>query len=75
MVIVDPEIVTHPLTENDEILMLSCDGIFDVMSNEEVAAFIDRSLRSGVRIGQLANSLVQEAVRLGGTDDITCRSH
>ena len=71
VVIVDPEIVVHPLTPHDELMMLSCDGIFDVMSYEEVAAFLDETMKSGVRIGQLASALVQEAVRLGGTDDIT----
>lgn len=35
-VLADPELCTHQLTEKDEFVLLACDGIYDVMSNEQV---------------------------------------
>lgn len=39
-----PDVVVHELTPDDEFLVLACDGIWDVMSNEQVVSFISRSL-------------------------------
>jgi serine/threonine protein phosphatase PrpC len=39
----DPEIVTHELRgEEDLYLVIASDGLWDVMSNEEVARFVIR---------------------------------
>jgi hypothetical protein len=38
----DPEITTHALTPDDQYLILASDGLWDVMSNEEVGTFITR---------------------------------
>lgn len=39
----DPEITNHVLTPEDQFLILASDGLWDVMSNEEVGSFISRS--------------------------------
>eukprot|EP00992_Anisonema_acinus_P001161 TRINITY_DN10397_c0_g1_i1.p1 TRINITY_DN10397_c0_g1~~TRINITY_DN10397_c0_g1_i1.p1 ORF type:complete len:295 (+),score=38.11 TRINITY_DN10397_c0_g1_i1:63-947(+) len=39
-----PDVVTHNLTTQDEFLILACDGIWDVMSNEEVVNFVRQRL-------------------------------
>lgn len=31
----EPDFVIHERTDNDEMLLLACDGLWDVMSNEE----------------------------------------
>jgi serine/threonine protein phosphatase PrpC len=38
----DPEITTHSLSPEDQYLILASDGLWDVMSNEEVGTFITR---------------------------------
>ena len=40
----EPDIETNERHETDEFLFLACDGIFDVMTNEEVIAYISRQL-------------------------------
>ena len=69
----EPEVAHYPLTADDEMMMLSCDGIFDVMNNNEVAQFLDGLLKKekGRSPAKWANALVDEAVNRGGTDDIT----
>ncbi|XP_059298597.1 probable protein phosphatase 2C 33 isoform X1 [Lycium ferocissimum] len=54
-----PEISYRPLTENDQFIVLATDGIWDVLSNEEVINIVaSASLRSFA-----ARSLVEAAVR------------
>lgn len=45
-VIATPEIRQMALSQNDEFLVLGCDGIFDVLSNEEVVKVARATLRS-----------------------------
>ena len=40
----EPDIETNERQETDEFLFLACDGIFDVMTNEDVIAYISRQL-------------------------------
>ncbi|KAG0169302.1 Protein phosphatase 2C 2 [Apophysomyces sp. BC1034] len=40
----DPDIVEHRITENDEFLVLACDGIWDCMTNQLVVDFIREEL-------------------------------
>eukprot|EP00755_Sulcionema_specki_P019163 Sspe_Gene.68738::Locus_40526_Transcript_2_2_Confidence_0.667_Length_1275::g.68738::m.68738/K14803/PTC2_3; protein phosphatase PTC2/3 len=46
----EPEVVATRLLPEDEFLVLACDGIWDVMSNEAVVAFISERLQ---KAGQL----------------------
>lgn len=39
-----PDVVVHQITEEDEFLVLACDGIWDVMSNDELVAFVRQRL-------------------------------
>lgn len=42
----DPEITLHTITPDDQYIILASDGLWDVMSNEEVGTFITRYLPS-----------------------------
>jgi len=45
LVISEPEIVTGTLNEQtDEFVVLACDGLYDVMSNDEIVSFIHKAL-------------------------------
>ena len=35
LVIAEPEVVCFDLEDGDEFLLLACDGLFDVMTNQE----------------------------------------
>eukprot|EP00906_Rhabdomonas_costata_P021573 RCo031304 len=39
-----PDVIVHKLTPEDEFLVLACDGVWDVMSNEDVMAFVRHQL-------------------------------
>jgi protein phosphatase 2C family protein 2/3 len=39
-----PDVTSIDLTEEDEFLILACDGIWDVMSNEDVCMFVRKEL-------------------------------
>lgn len=40
LVIAEPDIQTVSLTENDQFVLLACDGLYDVFTNEEVVSFV-----------------------------------
>ena len=80
----DPEIVIHSLTTDDQYIILASDGLWDVMSNEEVGTFITRLAISLLDFGDIASRISQrnefqhlardlcdEAILLGSSDNIT----
>ena len=48
MVTANPEIRTMELTPNDEFLILACDGIWDVLTNQEAVEFVRSRLLQGM---------------------------
>ena len=55
----EPEITVHDREfDHDEFLLLACDGIFDVMSNEEVAAFVHRHLKTSDNLEIISSKLI-----------------
>ncbi|XP_026193565.1 protein phosphatase 1F [Cyclospora cayetanensis] len=71
LVISNPTVHVHTLHfDRDAFLVLASDGIFDVLSDEEVVKLIfSRLPRTPAEASQL---VVDEAVARGGTDDKTC---
>eukprot|EP00736_Rhodelphis_marinus_P001046 Rmarinus@m.5653 len=64
-----PEIVTHRLGEEDEFLILACDGLWDVVENQEAVDFV-KSLRTEDP-SIMSRSLCEFALQRGSTDNIT----
>lgn len=54
-----PHVFHSRLTEHDEFIVLATDGVWDVMSNEEVASIVERAELKGAA----AKSVVDAAVR------------
>ena len=42
-----PEIIQTPLEPRDEFVVLACDGIWDVMTNEQVVSVVKEKLAQG----------------------------
>ncbi|CAJ1838780.1 unnamed protein product [Sphenostylis stenocarpa] len=63
-----PEISFHRLTEKDEFLVLATDGIWDVLSNEEVVDIVASNPRSTA-----ARALVESAVQAWRTKFPFCK--
>jgi serine/threonine protein phosphatase PrpC len=51
-------------------LILACDGVWDVMNNEDSVAVVLRHADEGAEIA--ARALATEAYRLGSQDNISC---
>ncbi|OWM80022.1 probable protein phosphatase 2C 2 isoform X2 [Punica granatum] len=67
----DPEFQQVVLTEEDEFLVLGCDGIWDVMSSQHAVNIVRRGLRRHDNPEQSARDLVKESLRLGAHDNLT----
>ncbi|XP_050372663.1 probable protein phosphatase 2C 13 [Argentina anserina] len=69
--IAEPDVQQIMLTEDDEFLILSCDGIWDVMSSQYAVSLVRRELRKHNDPQQCARELVKEALRLYASDNLT----
>ncbi|XP_072996613.1 probable protein phosphatase 2C 2 [Typha latifolia] len=69
--IAEPEFRQAVLTEDDEFLIIGCDGIWDVMSSQDAVNIVRRGLRRHDDPEQCAGELVMEALRLSTFDNLT----
>eukprot|EP01129_Flabellula_baltica_P004605 TRINITY_DN1612_c0_g2_i1.p1 TRINITY_DN1612_c0_g2~~TRINITY_DN1612_c0_g2_i1.p1 ORF type:complete len:553 (+),score=115.18 TRINITY_DN1612_c0_g2_i1:2-1660(+) len=69
IVIPDPEMNTYTLTPEDRFLVIASDGIWDVMSNDDVISYIRK--RMFVNRDCIADLLTEKAKNLGSNDNIT----
>ena len=74
-----PEIVKETLTEEDEFIILGCDGVFELLSNQQVVNFVRFRLKAGMEPRMIVESLLDECCSkdpqktLGrGTDNESC---
>lgn len=72
LVIATPELVTCDLTDGDEFLIIACDGLWDVFTNQAAVDYVHAKLKlypdQGLKVTTL---LAQEAIKLGSQDNIT----
>ncbi|KAL5561070.1 hypothetical protein UlMin_030817 [Ulmus minor] len=69
--IAEPEFKQMVLTDDDEFLIIGCDGIWDHMSSQHAVNLVRRGLRRHDDPGQCARDLVMEALRLNTIDNLT----
>lgn len=69
--IAEPEFRQAFLTEDDEFLIMGCDGIWDVMSSQHAVSVVRRGLRRHDDPEQCARDLVMEALRRHTVDNLT----
>ncbi|WOL06701.1 hypothetical protein Cni_G15435 [Canna indica] len=69
--IAEPEFRQAILTEDDEFLIIGCDGIWDVMSSQYAVSIVRRGLRRHDDPERCARELVMEALRLNTFDNLT----
>ncbi|XP_060174653.1 probable protein phosphatase 2C 47 isoform X2 [Lycium barbarum] len=69
--IAEPEFRQILLSEDDEFLIIGCDGIWDVMSSQQAVNLVRRGLRRHDDPEQCAKDLVMEALRLNTFDNLT----
>ncbi|XVF38936.1 hypothetical protein REPUB_Repub20aG0145600 [Reevesia pubescens] len=69
--IAEPDVRQIVLTEEDEFLIIGCDGIWDVMSSQFAVSLVRRGLRRHDDPEECARELVNEASRLNSSDNLT----
>nr|VDD58065.1 unnamed protein product [Brassica oleracea] len=67
----EPEIKQITLTEEDEFLVIGCDGIWDVLTSQEAVSVVKRGLNRHGDPTRCARELVMEALRLNTFDNLT----
>jgi serine/threonine protein phosphatase PrpC len=69
----EPEVTAVMLHEDDEFLILACDGLWDVMTSQQAVNFVRRFLAVRSRDVQAASSaLVSKAIALNTVDNVSC---
>ncbi|KAL5213882.1 hypothetical protein ABZP36_003034 [Zizania latifolia] len=69
-----PEIRFEQITDDTEFLVIACDGVWDVMSNQAVVDFVNRSIRhGGLELPIICQNLLDEAItsRPASMDNMT----
>lgn len=72
-----PDIYRYKLDKNDKFCILACDGVWDVLSSQDVVNFIlincyDKSLKTRInKHYNIATQLGEYAIKMGSTDNIT----
>nr|GEV39353.1 probable protein phosphatase 2C 47 [Tanacetum cinerariifolium] len=69
--IAEPEMTQMVLTKDDEIMIIGCDGIWDVMSNEEAASLVRKQLMQHNDPQQCATELINQALHLHPSDNLS----
>ena len=64
-IIQKPDVFTYTITDKDDFAIIACDGLWDVMSNQDVINFVHNNPQNTVR------KLGSEALRRGTTDNIS----
>ncbi|XP_058974545.1 protein phosphatase 1B isoform X2 [Musca domestica] len=67
----EPEIFCQPRQDTDEFLVLACDGIWDVMSNEDVCSFVHSRLKISSDLVNIANEVVDTCLHKGSRDNMS----
>ena len=71
--IAEPEItVTKRSPDSDLFLVLACDGVWDVMTNQECSNFVHQALKSTSDLSELCSKLLFRCLEKGSTDNMSC---
>lgn len=54
----EPEVYVIERSEDDEFVLLACDGVYDVMINEEIATYIHHQLELTDKLVQICSNLI-----------------
>lgn len=58
-------------SQDDECLILCCDGIWDVMTNEQVHEFVSAHLKGGYKVGEICERLMDDCLMKNSKDNMS----
>ncbi|TFK27738.1 PP2C-domain-containing protein [Coprinopsis marcescibilis] len=53
----DPDVTCHEITEEDEFLVVACDGIWDCLSSQQVVDFVRAQVAEGKELQEISEAL------------------
>lgn len=62
MITAEPDIIRHTIAAEDEFMIIACDGIWDVMENQEAVDFVRQRLKPGVDPVTVAEEMMDECI-------------
>ncbi|KAJ0397883.1 hypothetical protein ATCC90586_006469 [Pythium insidiosum] len=66
-----PDLMELTLSNDDEFLVLGCDGLFEVMQPQQVVDFVRAKLELHGEVQHACEELVSYAISIGSTDNVT----
>jgi len=57
-----PDVNIHEITEDDEFLVVACDGIWDCMSSQAVIEFVRRGIVAGQELHQICENIMDNCL-------------
>lgn len=66
-----PDVCEIERLDEDEFLVLACDGVWDVMKPPHVASFVRDQLKAGCKHKQVAENLLTHCLQLSSKDNIS----
>lgn len=68
----DPEIEELEITPEDEFVVLACDGIWDVLSNQQVVNFVREQIGLGLPLGTICEKLMDRCLASDSSNGVGC---
>jgi len=67
----EPEIYVEERSDKDEFVVLACDGIWDVMSNDELKDFIRHKMKLTTNLVDISNDVLDACLHKGSRDNMS----
>jgi len=68
---VKPDISVSERRASDQFIILACDGIWDVMQNQEVAKFVMDAAKAGKPLATICEAVIDRCLDLGSRDNMS----
>ena len=65
-----PEVFRYRLRKKDKFIIFACDGLWDVLNNDQACSFIDNLVKQNYN-GNIAKLLAEHAIKSGSYDNVT----
>lgn len=58
VVTVFPDVIEHQITDDDEFIVLACDGIWDCLTSQQVVEVVRRGIHDGLSLTEIAEGMI-----------------